>query len=93
MIHIAEIEDFLSPQECDNIILMAETQGLQRSMTLGESNDKAEVAVNKTLARVLPDDPLDSFHEVDVNSDGHLDSKEVTLTPLPLQLYSYVICN
>jgi len=74
----SEIEDFLTEQECDDIIFMAQTQGLQRSLTLGEQFPFGdESSANKTAERFMPEDPADTFQQLDENLDGHLDFAEV----------------
>lgn len=73
-----EIEDFLTEQECDDIIFMAQTQGLEKSMTLGEQIPVGEEgSVNKTAERLIPEDPADTFQQLDTNFDGQLDVGEV----------------
>lgn len=76
----SEIEDFLTEQECDDIIFMAQTQGLQRSLTLGEQLPLGdESSANKTAERFTPEDPADTFQQLDENLDGHLDFAEVSI--------------
>ena len=72
--HLSEIEDFLTEQECNDIILMAQTQGLERSMTLGEQSRTNETSGNSTNAI---EDIEETFKSLDSNSDGHLDVGEV----------------
>ncbi|XP_078354573.1 transmembrane prolyl 4-hydroxylase-like isoform X2 [Oculina patagonica] len=73
-----EIEDFLTEQECDDIIFMAQTQGLERSMTLGEQIPVGEEgSANKTAERLVPQDPAETFQQLDTNFDGELDVGEV----------------
>jgi len=73
-----EIEDFLTEQECDDIIFMAQTQGLERSLTLGEEIPVGEESsANRTAERLIPEDPADTFQQLDTNLDGHLDFAEV----------------
>ena len=76
----SEIEDFLTEQECDDIIFMAQTQGLERSLTLGEQIPVGEEgSANITAERFMPEDPADTFQQLDVNVDGHLDFAEVSI--------------
>ena len=76
----SEIEDFLTEQECDDIIFMAQTQGLERSLTIGEESPAGEESnANRTAERFTPDDPADTFQQLDENLDGHLNSAEVGL--------------
>lgn len=80
MFPFPEIEDFLTEQECDDIIFMAKTQGLERSQTLGEQIPVGEEgSANITAERLIPEDPADTFRELDTNVDGHLDLGEVGL--------------
>jgi len=69
-----EIENFLTEQECNDIILMAQTQGLEQSKTFGEVNFKDEDAKNETSAL---EDPAETFKLLDLNNDEHLDAGEV----------------
>ena len=71
-----EIEDFLTEQECNDIILMAQTQGLERSMTLGEQSIIDETSGNSTNAT---EETEETFKSLDTNSDGHLDVGEVSM--------------
>ena len=64
------MEDFLSEGECNDIISMAETQGLEPSRTIGE-NDL------DVLKRSLLQDPSTVFRSLDTNEDGELDLVEV----------------
>ena len=74
-----EIEDFLTEQECDDIIFMAQTQGLERSLTLGEEIPvDEENSANRTAERLMPEDPADAFQQLDTNLDGHLNFAEVS---------------
>jgi len=57
---------------------MAQTQGLERSLTLGEKIPVGdENSANRTAERLMPEDPADTFQELDINLDGHLDYSEV----------------
>ena len=79
----SEIEDFLTEQECDDIIFMAQTQGLERSLTLGEEIPVGEErSANRTAERFMPEDPADTFQQLDVNVDGHLDLAEVSINKI-----------
>ena len=59
---------------------MAKTQGLERSQTLGEQIPVGEEgSANRTAERLIPQDPADTFRQLDTNVDGHLDLGEVGL--------------
>lgn len=59
---------------------MAQTQGLERSLTLGEEIPVGEESsANRTAERFIPEDPADTFQQLDTNLDGHLDFAEVTM--------------
>ena len=75
---LLEIQDFLSEQECDDIIFMAKTQGLERSKTLGEKvPDGEEQSPNRTAERNVPENPAETFLHLDLNADGSMDVAEV----------------
>ena len=74
-----EIEDFLSEEECDDIIFMAKTQGLERSKTLGEKVPEGEeLSPNRTAERNVPENPEETFQNLDLNADGSIDVAEVS---------------
>lgn len=74
-----EIQDFLSEQECDDIIFMAKTQGLERSKTLGEKvPDGEEQSPNRTAERNVPENPAETFLHLDLNADGSMDVAEIS---------------
>lgn len=79
-----EIEDFLTEKECNDIILMAQTAGLERSKTLVEQNLDLEDNVNSTKNESLPENSAEIFKSLDSNSDGHLHVTEVTMGLLEL---------
>ena len=57
---------------------MAQTQGLEKSKTLGEqSREENEEDNNKTVRPEV--DPAEFFKHLDSNTDGHLDIKEVSI--------------
>ena len=57
---------------------MAQSQGLTRSQTLGEQIPVGEEgSANRTAERLMPEDPADTFQQLDANCDGHLDLGEV----------------
>ena len=59
---------------------MAKTQGLERSLTLGEEvHFGEENSANRTAERFMPQDPADTFQQLDENLDGHLDFAEVSV--------------
>ena len=73
---LLEIEDFLTEQECNDIIFMAQTQGLERSKTLGEQSldengDGNDNSSNPELS------PAEIFQGLDSDNDGSLDVGEV----------------
>ncbi|KAL9950841.1 hypothetical protein ACROYT_G043406 [Oculina patagonica] len=73
-----EIEDFLTEEECDDIISMAQMQGLEQSMTLGELRATGdEGSANRTAERLMPQDLAETFQLLDANFDGQLDVGEV----------------
>ena len=78
---LSEIENFLTEQECNDIILMAQTQGLEQSKTFGEVNFKDEDAKNETSAL---EDPAETFKLLDLNNDEHLDAGEVGIYNKPV---------
>ena len=55
---------------------MAQTQGLERSLTIGEQayDPNNYDSTNDTR---LPEDPAEIFRNLDSNSDGNLDVREV----------------
>lgn len=78
-IFLTEIEDFLSEEECDDIIFMAKTQGLERSKTLGEKVPEGEeLSPNRTAERNVPENPEETFQNLDLNADGSIDVAEVS---------------
>lgn len=72
-----EIEDFLTEKECNDIILMAQTVGLEQSKTLGEENFDVETNGNETNKESLPEGSEEIFKSLDSNDDGRLDTTEV----------------
>lgn len=70
MYPILEIPNYLSPEECDDIIKMAEEHGLQRSETMDE--DMFEDVKN------FEEDHNDIFNYYDYNKDDFLDVDEVS---------------
>ena len=73
---LLEIEDFLTEQECNDIIFMAQTQGLERSKTLGEQSldengDGNDNSSNPELS------PAEIFQGFDSDNDGSLNVEEV----------------
>lgn len=78
-----EIEHFLTEQECNDIIFMAQTQGLERSKTLGEQSldengDGNDNSSNPELS------PAEIFQGLDSDNDGSLDVGEVARGVLDL---------
>lgn len=76
-----EIEDFLTEKECNDIILMAQTVGLEQSKTLGEENFNVETNGNETNKESLPEGSEEIFKSLDSNDDGRLDTTEVGFIP------------
>ncbi|XP_031556336.1 transmembrane prolyl 4-hydroxylase-like isoform X2 [Actinia tenebrosa] len=68
-----EIENFLSDEECDDIIFMAKTQGLEDSRTLLDGVFK----VNESVLARIAHDPDAAFTNNDANEDGVLDKGEL----------------
>ena len=68
---------------------MAQTQGLERSMTLGEQSIIDGTSENSTNTT---EETEETFKTLDSNSDGHLDVGEVSLYAVTLDslLKSYV---
>ena len=71
-----EIEDFLTEQECNDIIFMAQTQGLERSKTLGEQSLDEEGDGNDNSSNP-ESSPAEIFQVLDSDNDGSLDVGEV----------------
>ena len=66
---------------------MAQTQGLEKSKTLGEQSwEGTEEGNNETSE---PEDPAETFKHLDSNSDGHLDIKEVSIYYFSRALIGY----
>jgi hypothetical protein len=70
-----EIENFLSDEECEDIIFMARTQGLEDSRTLLHGVFK----VNESVLASIIKDPDEAFKSSDANEDGVIDKAEVML--------------
>lgn len=68
--HILEIPNFLSPEECDDIIRLAQKQGLVRSSTMDENLFEDEEKVGEDQRQV--------FEYYDYNKDDLLDIDEVS---------------
>lgn len=71
---------------------MAQTQGLERSLTLGEEVPVGEESsANRTAERFMPEDPAETFQLLDTNLDGHLDFGEVSMIIIHLLVWSGVL--
>ena len=58
---------------------MAKTQGLERSKTLGEKVPEGEeLSPNRTAERNVPENPEETFQNLDLNADGSIDVAEVS---------------
>ena len=73
MLNFLEIESFLSDEECDDIIFMAKTQGLEDSKTLLQG----VFQVNDSVLANIVEDPEQSFSGTDSDGNGFLDKGEV----------------
>jgi hypothetical protein len=79
--HFLEIPNYLSSEECDDIVRLAQEQGLETSQTLDE--DLYEDPEG------FQDDQSDVFEYYDYNKDNFLDVDEVSPMYLEVKCYAY----